>query len=47
MKRDGLDVGEWNFPAASVLDTALNPPPSIRRNDVVDAVPDAGDPPAA
>ena len=34
MKRDGLDIGEWNFPAASVLDAALNPtsgpkPPSV------------------
>lgn len=47
MKRDGLDVGEWNFPAASVLDAALNPPPSIRRNDVVEAVPGARDPPAS
>ncbi|WP_293369863.1 hypothetical protein [Nevskia sp.] len=28
MKRDGLDIGEWNFPAASVLDAALSPPPS-------------------
>jgi hypothetical protein len=26
MKRDGLDVSEWNFPAQSVLDNALNPP---------------------
>jgi len=26
MKRDGLDIGEWNFPAAAVLDAALAAP---------------------
>lgn len=25
MKRDGLDIGEWNFPSAAVLDAALDP----------------------
>ena len=28
MKRDGLDIGEWNFPAAEVLDAALGAVPS-------------------
>lgn len=27
MKREGLDVGEWNFPPQAVLDQALNPTP--------------------
>lgn len=26
MKRDGLDIAEWNFPAAAVLDAALAAP---------------------
>lgn len=26
MKRDGIEVADWNFPAQSVLDEALNPP---------------------
>ncbi len=31
MKRDGLEIGEWNFPAASVLDAALSLPPSPKK----------------
>ena len=33
MKRDGLEIGEWNFPAASVLDAALNPAPAPKKDE--------------
>ncbi len=29
MKRDGLDVAEWNFPPKEILDQALNPTPPV------------------
>lgn len=48
MKRDGLDIGEWNFPAASVLDAALNPPPSPKPDaGAADGGPADNDTPAA
>ena len=46
MKRDGLDIGEWKFPAASVLDAALNPPPSGKKDGEAEVAP-ADDEPTA
>lgn len=40
MKREGLDVQEWNFPPKSVLDQALNPEAPPRAEDETAAAPE-------
>lgn len=44
MKREGLDIGEWNFPAAAVLDAALPPLPSPPARPAATAAADTAGP---
>lgn len=44
MKRDGLEISEWNFPAAAVLDAALAAPvPKTKAEPAADAAAPSAD----